>query len=72
MSALDSRPAVHGEFVIFAENDDLDSLAPDSGVAYPALHCSEITGETTSRRADLNQFQWKSHCRGLYQLPAAA
>jgi putative transposase len=32
---------------------------------------SEITGETTSRRADLNQFQWKSHCRGLYQLPVA-
>ena len=33
---------------------------------------SETTGETTSRRADLNQFQWKSHCRGLYQLPVAA
>jgi len=29
-------------------------------------------GETTSRRADLNQFQWKSHWRGLYQLPIAA
>jgi len=28
--------------------------------------------ETTSRRADLNQFQWKSHCRWLYQLPVAA
>jgi hypothetical protein len=33
---------------------------------------SETTGETTSRRADLNQFQWKFHCRGLYQLPIAA
>jgi transposase InsO family protein len=33
---------------------------------------SETTGETTSRRADLNQFQWKSHCRGQYQLPVAA
>jgi len=33
---------------------------------------SGTTGETTSRRADLNQFQWKSHCRGLYQLPVAA
>jgi transposase InsO family protein len=33
---------------------------------------SETTGETTSRRADLNQFQWKSHCRGLFQLPVAA
>ncbi len=26
---------------------------------------SETTGETTGRCADLNQFQWKSHCRGL-------
>ena len=33
---------------------------------------SETTGETTSRRADLNRFQWKSHCRGLYKLPVAA
>jgi hypothetical protein len=33
---------------------------------------SETTGETTSRRADLNRFQWKSHCHGLYQLPEAA
>jgi len=33
---------------------------------------SETTGETTNRRDDLNQFQWKSHCRGLYQLPVAA
>jgi transposase InsO family protein len=33
---------------------------------------SEITGETIIRRADLNQFWWKSHCRGLYQLPVAA
>ena len=31
---------------------------------------SEISGET--RRADLNKFQWKSHYRGLYQLPVAA
>ena len=28
--------------------------------------------ETSSRRADLNQFQRKSHCRGLYQSPVAA
>ncbi|MGB5253348.1 MAG: integrase core domain-containing protein [Sedimenticolaceae bacterium] len=32
---------------------------------------SETTRETTSRCASLNQFQWKSHCRGLYQLPVA-
>jgi transposase InsO family protein len=33
---------------------------------------SEISGETIMRRAALNQFRWISHCRGLYQLPAAA
>ena len=33
---------------------------------------SEITSETIIHRADLNQFRWKSHCRGLYQLPVAA
>jgi transposase InsO family protein len=33
---------------------------------------SETTGEITSRRADICRFRWKSHCRGLYQLPAAA
>ncbi len=33
---------------------------------------SETSGEAIIRRADLNQFRWKSHCRGLYQLPVAA
>jgi len=33
---------------------------------------SEIAAETTRRRAELRRFQWKSHCRGLYQLPLAA
>jgi len=33
---------------------------------------SEITNETVIHRADLNNFQWRSHCRKLFQLPAAA
>ena len=33
---------------------------------------SEITSETIIHRAHLNQFRWKYHCRGLYQLPVAA
>jgi transposase InsO family protein len=33
---------------------------------------SETTGETTSRRGDLNQFRCKSHCRGLFHLPITA
>jgi len=33
---------------------------------------SEITRKSVIRRADLNYFQWRSHCRKLFQLPAAA
>ena len=33
---------------------------------------SEITNGTAIRHAELNQFRWRSHCRGLYQLPVAA
>ena len=33
---------------------------------------SEIYGETVIHSADLNQFRWKAHCHGLFQLPAAA
>jgi hypothetical protein len=33
---------------------------------------SEITSETVIRHADLNNFQWRPHCRELFQLPAAA
>ena len=33
---------------------------------------SEISSEAIIHRADLNKFRWKSHCRGLYQLPVAA
>ena len=32
---------------------------------------AEISGESIIRCADLNQSRWKSHCRGLYQLPVA-
>ena len=33
---------------------------------------SEITSETVIHRADLNIFQWQSHCSELFHLPAAA
>jgi putative transposase len=33
---------------------------------------SETSGETCMRCAALNQYRWKSHCHGLFQLPAAA
>ena len=49
---------------------------------YDNMHCihtaldgatpSEISEKGEIRLADLSRFQWKSHCRGLYQLPVAA
>ena len=33
---------------------------------------SGISGKSTIHRADLSNFRWESHCRGLYQLPVAA
>lgn len=32
----------------------------------------EIGGEPRVQPADLNSFRWKTHCRGLYQLPEVA
>jgi len=42
--------------------------------AHSSLHGdtpSGVTSETVIRRADLNNFQSRSHCRDLFQLPAA-
>jgi len=33
---------------------------------------TEFAGETTKLQTTLNNFRWQTHCRGLYQLPAAA
>jgi hypothetical protein len=33
---------------------------------------SGITSEIVIRRADFSKFQWRSHYRELFQLPAAA
>jgi transposase InsO family protein len=33
---------------------------------------AEMFEKRKIRLADISQFQWKSHCRGLYQLPVAA
>jgi len=71
----------HLDLTLFWNAKDLERKLEGFGQYYNAHRVytslngdtpSEITGETTSCRADLNQFQWKSHCRGLYQLPVAA
>jgi transposase InsO family protein len=33
---------------------------------------AEVAGESVTSRAKIDDFQWKSHCRGLVQLPIAA
>ncbi len=33
---------------------------------------AEVSGETITKRAELNHFHWQAHCRGLVQLPLAA
>ena len=33
---------------------------------------AETSGEAAFSKADLNGYQWQTHCRGLYQLPLAA
>jgi len=32
----------------------------------------EISGDSVTSRAELHNFSWQTHCRGLYQLPVAA
>ncbi len=65
------------DHVIFWNANDLERKLEAYRQYYNAhrVHTSRngnTPSETTSRRADLNQFQWISHCRGLYQLPVAA
>ena len=33
---------------------------------------AETSGEAIFSKADLNEYQWQSHCRGLYHLPLSA
>jgi hypothetical protein len=33
---------------------------------------AEAAGGTSKLQPKLNYFRWQTHCRGLYQLPAAA
>jgi hypothetical protein len=40
--------------------------------ALDGITASELSGETITHRAALNNLHWKSHCRGLYHLPATA
>ncbi len=33
---------------------------------------AEVSGDCVTSRANLHNFRWQTHCRGLYQLPVAA
>jgi transposase InsO family protein len=66
---------------LFWNSSDLERKLADFRQYYNAhrIHTAhdsktplETAGESANQRADLSSFCWKSHCRGLYQLPAAA
>jgi putative transposase len=40
--------------------------------ALDGTNLSEMSGKNKSHCVDLSQFQWESHCRGLYQRPVVA
>ena len=63
-NALDLQRKLH-EFQVYYNRDRvhraLDGVTPDA------------TAETMRNKiARLDDYRWKSHCRGLYQLPVAA
>ena len=69
------------DHVFFCNSNDLRRKLEGSRQYYNAhrVHTSpggdtppETAGKATGRRANLEQFQWQSHCRGLHQLPVAA
>jgi hypothetical protein len=65
------------DHVFFLNANDLELKLEEFWQYYNAhrVHTSlsgDTPPETTGHCADLHQFQWKSHCRGLYQLPVAA
>ena len=33
---------------------------------------AEVSEDSLTERAELDNFRWQGHCRGLYQLPVAA
>jgi hypothetical protein len=33
---------------------------------------AEVAGDSPKLQTKLKNFRWQTHCRGLYQLPAAA
>jgi hypothetical protein len=66
---------------LFWNSSDLERKLADFRQYYNAhrIHTAhdsktslETAGESANQRADLSSFCWESHCRGLYQLPAAA
>jgi len=69
------------DHILFWNAGDLERKLADLQTYYnhPRTHSSlggdtptEFAGETTKLQTTLNNFRWQPHCRGLYQLPAAA
>jgi len=42
------------------------------GFGVHAGHVEDVAGGNSKLQTTLHNFRWQAHCRGLYQLPAAA
>ena len=69
------------DHTLFWNNVDLERKLADFQTYYNhhRAHSSlggdtpaEFAGDTPKLQTTLNDFRWQTHCRGLYQLPAAA
>ncbi len=76
--------SIRGEFLdhtLFWNALDLERKLADFQVYFnrSRVHSSldgdtpgEVSGDSVTSRAELHNFRWQTHCRGLYQLPVAA
>ena len=55
------------KLLYFRDYYDRDRVHASLGDVTPACKAGDV-----NRRISLSEYQWQSHCRGLYQLPLAA
>ena len=59
---------LHRKLLHFRDYYNRDRVHASLGGATPACKAADIRRRVIS----LSEYQWQSHCRGLYQLPVAA
>ena len=68
------------DHILFTNSIDLENKL-DKFKVYYNQHCqhlslkstpSQVAGETIKKVATLSNFQWKTYCQGLFQVPCIA